>query len=105
MKTRRTRSLSPERAEIAEERIGILFKLAEKELKNPERSRRYVELARKIGTRCNVRLTPEQKRKFCKKCNQLLIPKKTCEVVESKKNLVGMKCLRCGSVYKKSKKI
>ena len=102
MKRQRTRNLSPERLKIAKERIEILFNLAEKELKNPERGRRYVELARKIGMRCNVRLTPEQKRKFCKKCNQLLIPKKTCEIkTNPQKKLMEIKCLNCGSVYKK----
>ncbi len=102
MKRRVTRSLPPEKSKIAKERIEILFNLAEKELKkNPERSRRYVELARKIGMRCNVRLTPEQKRKFCKKCNQLLIPKKTCEIINPKKKLMEIKCLNCGYVFKK----
>ena len=103
MKRRRTRSLSPEKARIAKERIDILFNLAEKELKkNPERSRRYVELARKIGMRCNVRLTKEQKIKFCKKCNQLLTTKKTAKTkVNPQKKLMEIKCLNCGSVYRK----
>lgn len=103
MKRRRTRSLSPERIKIAKERIDILFNLAEKELeKNPERSRRYVELARNIGKRCNIRLTTEQKRSICKKCNQLLIPKKTCEIkVDSQKKFMEIKCLNCGYVLKK----
>jgi len=103
MKRRRTRSLSPEKVKIAKERIDILFNLAEKELKkNPERSRRYVELVRKIGMRCNVRLTREQKRKFCKKCNQLLISKKSCKIkVGPQKKFMGIKCLNCGSVYRK----
>ena len=42
---------------IAGERIDILLGLAGKEAKkHPERARRYVELARKIGMRYNVRL-------------------------------------------------
>jgi ribonuclease P protein subunit RPR2 len=100
---KRTRSISPERVKIAKERIDILFKLAEKELKkNPKRSRRYIELARRIGMRCNVRLTPEQRRNFCKKCNQLLIPKKTCIVeVNSQGKLIKIKCLNCGFLYRK----
>ena len=102
MKRQRTK-LSPGRVKIAKERIEILFNLAEKELeRNPERSRRYVELARKIGKRCNVRLTKEQKRKFCKKCNQLLIPKKTCEIkVGPQKKIMEIRCLNCGYVFKK----
>ena len=99
MKRRRTRSLSPERVKIAKERIDILFNLAEKELKNSKRSRRYVKLARKIGKRYNVRLTTGQKRKFCKECNQLLIPKKTCEIkIDSNKKFMKIKCRNCGNV-------
>jgi len=95
-----TRNLSPERVKIAKERIEILFNLAEKELeKNPERGRRYVEIARKIGTRCNVRLTTEQKSKFCKKCNQLLIPKRTSRIkIDPNKKFIEIKCMNCGSV-------
>jgi len=49
---------------IARERILILLDLAEKEFKkHPERSRRYVELARKISLRYNVRLSKQLKRK------------------------------------------
>jgi len=105
MEKRIIRSLSPEKVKIAKERIDILFDLAEKELKgNPNRSRRYVELARNIGKRCNVRLTLEQKRNFCKNCNQLLIPKKTCEIeVDPQQKLMKIKCLNCNSVYKKPK--
>jgi len=103
MKRRGTRSLSPEKVKIAKERVDILFNLAEKEFKkHPERSKRYVELARKIGMRCNVRLTKKQKKKFCKKCNQLLVPKKTCKIkIDSNKKLMEIKCLNCGSVYRR----
>lgn len=101
MKKRKKRNLSPERIKIAKERINILFDLAEKELKTPERSRRYVELARTIGMRCNIRLTKGQKRKFCKKCNQLLIPEKTSEIkYVSGKKFMKIKCMNCGSVYR-----
>jgi ribonuclease P protein subunit RPR2 len=102
MKRRIKRNLSPEKAKIAEERIVILLKLAEKELeKNPERSRRYVELARNIGKRCNIRLTKGQKSKFCKNCNQLLIQRKTSETkVDSKGKFIEIKCMNCGSAYR-----
>lgn len=102
MKGRGKSSLSPERVRIAKERIDILFNLAEKELRrNPERSRRYVELARKIGMRCNLRLTKRQKRSFCKECNQLLIPRRTSKVeVDTNKKLKIIKCLNCGKIYR-----
>lgn len=94
--------LSDDKAKIAMDRIDILFNLAEKEFeKQPERSRRYVELARKIGMKCNLRLTVEQKRKFCKNCNQLLIPKESCEIkIDRSKKLMERKCLNCGSIYR-----
>jgi ribonuclease P protein subunit RPR2 len=87
---------------IAKERIGILLDLAKKEFKNhPERCKKYVELARKIGKRYNVRLTKEQKRNFCKKCNQLLIPNETSEtIIDSRKKVVNIKCINCSYIYK-----
>lgn len=90
------------RMRIAKERIEKLLNLAKKEFKTkPERSKKYIELARKIGKRYNVRLTKEQKRSFCKKCNQLLIPSKTSEVrLDSKKKLIIIKCTKCGNIYK-----
>lgn len=103
-KMKRIRKKQPvERMKIARERIEILFGLAKTNYKtHPERSKRYIELARKIGKRYNVRLTKEQKMSFCKKCNQLLIPKKTCEIkVGSQKKLMEIKCLNCGYVFKK----
>jgi ribonuclease P protein subunit RPR2 len=85
---------------IARERIEILFKLAEEWVdSHPERSRRCIELARKIGLRYNIRFPKELKRKFCKNCNTLLIPGKTSSIRVSKKNLI-VKCLNCNKIYK-----
>ena len=52
--------------EIAETRIKKLFKLAEEELKkgNLDRTRRYIHLARKIGTKCQYTLPKELKKKI-----------------------------------------
>lgn len=87
---------------IAKERIQILFSLAEKEFKkHPERSRRYIQLARKIGLRYNVRLSKELKRKFCKNCNSLLIPGKTEQVrIDSKNKVIVRTCLSCNRIYR-----
>lgn len=87
---------------IAKERIERLFNLAKVNLENhPERSKKYVELARKIGKRYNVRFTKEQKRSFCKKCNQLLVHNKTSETeVDSRKKFIIIKCTNCGSIYR-----
>ncbi|MCD6402785.1 MAG: ribonuclease P [Candidatus Aenigmarchaeota archaeon] len=87
---------------IALERIITLFELAKKELDiHPERSRRYVELLRKIGLRYNVRLPKDIKRSICKECNTILIPGKTAKVrLDSKKKTVIIKCLECGKIYR-----
>lgn len=87
---------------IAKERIQILLSLAEKEFKkHPERSKRYVELARKIGLRYNIRLPKQLKRKFCKKCNSLLIPGLTSRIrIDSKKKILTVKCLKCEKIYR-----
>jgi len=86
---------------IAEKRIKILFKLAEEELKkeNFDRVRRYVELARKIGMKAQYTIPRELKRKFCKKCNMLLIPGKTCMVRLNKKTkTINIKCFNCNNI-------
>jgi ribonuclease P protein subunit RPR2 len=87
-------------SKIARERIDILLGLAEKELKRHfDRSRRYVELARKIALRYNIRLAKEQKRKFCKNCNTLFVPGITSQVRVDKKFII-IKCLKCDKIYR-----
>ncbi len=85
---------------IAKERILILLDLAKKELKkHPERSKRYVELARKIALRYNIRLK-KLKRTFCKNCNIILIPGYTSQVrLDSKKKVLKVKCTNCQKIY------
>lgn len=86
---------------IARERIRILLRLAFENIKtHPERSRRYIELLRKIGLRTNVRLK-KLKRLFCKNCNTLLIPGFTARVRLSKNHkTVNVTCLYCGKTYR-----
>src|SRR2546428_4041026 len=96
----RVRSKKPDfQAKLARGRIQILFDLAEKELKkHPERSRRYVELARKIGLRYNIRLG-KIKKEFCKKCNTLLKPSLTSKVrIDSQKKVIETVCLNCNQI-------
>jgi ribonuclease P protein subunit RPR2 len=88
--------------EIAKERIFILFNLAEKEFKkHPERSKRYIQLARKIGLRYNVRLPRELKKAFCKNCDILLKPGITSQVrLDKSSKTVNTICLNCKRVYR-----
>jgi len=85
---------------IARERIRILFEEADKAFKeHPERSKRYVELAKKIGMRYNVRIPRELKRKFCKKCLSYLKPGVNCRIrTRRDKQAVIVTCLVCGHV-------
>jgi len=87
---------------IAQERIEILFKLAQEEFdKHPERSKRYLELIDKIRMRVNLRLTKEQKKKFCKKCHTLWIKGKTLKIEKGAKNQPDKYiCKACGTERK-----
>ncbi len=87
--------------DIAKERIGILLSLAKKCYgQNPDRSRRYVWLARKIGLRYNFRLK-EMKRDFCKKCNTILTPGKTSDTnLDSKTGTIVIKCKNCNYIFR-----
>lgn len=91
---------------IASERISILFDLARRQLsKNPDRSRRYVGLARKIGMRYKVRLDGRTKSGFCKKCSTLLVPGRTSTVrLDSGKGAVSVKCMNCDYSFRKTYK-
>ena len=81
---------------IAEERIVLLLDSAEQNFKtHPDRTQRYVSLARLIGMRYRVRLTRDQKRKFCKHCYQYLVPGNNCRV-RIKGGVVLRTCFVCG---------
>ncbi len=86
---------------IAAERIEALFGLAEEEghKGNLARADRYVELARKIGMRYNVRLPSAYKRRVCHECHAYLLPPKTARVRVGGSRLVTT-CLRCGAVMR-----
>ncbi|MBI5680062.1 MAG: ribonuclease P [Methanobacterium sp.] len=93
---------------IASERIDILFKLAEESFeKRPDRSDRYVEMAKNIVTKYNLRMPRIWKRRFCKNCNKFLKPGSNCQI-RLKDSSVTIKCLECGNIvnipYIKEKK-
>ena len=85
---------------IALERIKILFEEAEKEFKkNPERSNRYVEIARKISMKTKTKIPSELKRKFCKYCKKYLVPGVNLRVRMNKSRVI-YNCLNCGKVMR-----
>jgi ribonuclease P protein subunit RPR2 len=86
--------------ELVLERIRILFEQAEKSFRgHSERSKRYVEMALKLSTRYNVRLSPDIKRRFCKSCKSLLVPGVNSRVRTSpSQGAVIITCKECGHV-------
>lgn len=81
---------------IAKERINILFKEADKAAKNKkiEMANRYINIARKIGMRYNVRISTELRRKFCRKCKKFLYPNLSSNEKEEKGFLIIV-CKNC----------
>ncbi len=86
---------------IALERMVVLFGLAEKEALqgHAPRARRYVDLARKIGMRYNVRVPPEFKRRFCKECLAYFVPGVNARVRVGRGRVV-VTCLACGAIQR-----
>jgi len=101
MGERRQRSgrRSRENAQIASERMAILFREAERAAREgaQELSERYVILARSIGMRYNVRLPAGLKRRACQKCGAFLVPGKNLRVRFRNGKSVRT-CLKCGNI-------
>jgi ribonuclease P protein subunit RPR2 len=106
----RQQSGKPEwQKKTALERIKKLFEQAEKEFgKHPERSNRYVQMARKIAMRYNIQIPKTLKRRFCKSCYSYLVPGTNCTVrTNTKQHAVIITCFECKNVsrhpYRKEK--
>ncbi len=86
---------------IAMERIEALFALAEREGFQGHfgRADRYVELARRIGMRYNVRLPSAFKRRVCSGCHAYLLPPTTARVRIGESRVVTT-CLKCGTIMR-----
>lgn len=81
---------------IALERIYRLFELAEKmQPKEPELSKRYVALARKISSKNKATIPWELKKCFCKKCGAYLKKGKNSKETKQEPFLL-VKCIECG---------
>lgn len=86
---------------IARERIDILFTEALKAALagNAARANRYVELARRIGMRYNVRIPQAHRRRFCKVCYAYLLPGRTATVRVGSGRVVAH-CHACGATMR-----
>jgi ribonuclease P protein subunit RPR2 len=81
--------------DLSMQRIERLFELASREhALHPERSDRYVEIARKICLRLRVRMPQSLKRKMCKHCGCFLSPGFTR--TRLREGVLTATCLRCG---------
>lgn len=81
--------------ELARERIERLFLLAEEEhLRRPDRSDRYVAIARRMGMRMRVRIPRRLKRRVCKGCRCYLSPGRTR--VRLRDGIMTVTCAECG---------
>ncbi|HII07933.1 MAG TPA: ribonuclease P [Methanotrichaceae archaeon] len=81
--------------DLARQRIERLFVLAEEEhVLHPERSDRYVALARKMGMRMRVRIPRRLKRRICKGCRCYLSPERTR--LRLRDGVLTVTCTECG---------
>jgi ribonuclease P protein subunit RPR2 len=82
--------------DMALQRIQRLFELASHEFKmHPERSNRYVKLARRIAMRYRVRMPRELKRQMCKHCHAYLVQGVTART-RLQDARITTTCLSCG---------
>ena len=92
--------------DVARQRIERLFVLAEEEhVLHPERSDRYVALARRMGMRMRVRIPRRLKRRVCGGCGCYLSPERAR--VRLHDGIVTVTCTECGEQtrypYRKSR--
>jgi len=96
--TMKERSKNPLTKTIAKERIEVLFRQARESFHgHPERSNRYVELARRIAMRQRVRIDHEFRRQYCHHCYAFLVPGQNMRVRVHRGNVV----VTCGICNKK----
>jgi len=89
------RSKTPATKQVARERISVLFAQARLAFpEHPERSNRYVAIARRIAMRQRVRIDRGFRRQFCHHCYAFLVPGKNMRVRVHRGNVV-ITCLEC----------
>ena len=96
--------MRPSQRKIALERMRILINSAVSNARtDPQLSRRHAMLARRIGTRHNIRMPYELRIVFCKKCKSFIAPgiDSRIRVGRSAVKSVRITCSLCGHVYRK----
>ncbi len=84
---------------IAEARVAHLFRLAAQESAGApsDLPDRYVRLARRIGSRYNVRLGPEYRNLYCRGCSAYWVEGRTVRT-RLRLGRTVRTCLRCGRI-------
>jgi ribonuclease P protein subunit RPR2 len=83
--------------QIAQDRIADLFGLADAEGRGGESilADRYIVLARRIGMRYNVRMLPEYRELYCRRCSAYWVEGRTLRTRLRRGRRVQT-CLHCG---------
>jgi len=84
---------------IALKRVHILFGLAKEVIReDPELAQRYVQIARKIAMRTQLRLPKEYRRLICRKCKSFILPGVNCRIriQQRREPHMVITCLNCG---------
>jgi len=83
---------------IARDNIEELFRQAEETFDSSSKlADRYVELALKIRDKAKVKLTKDEKRRFCKKCHSYLKPGNNC-TARVKNKVLLLHCKTCDNI-------
>lgn len=90
---------SKEVEQIARERIEILFEEAQRAVSRGkgERAKRYVVMARRLGTRYNVSIPGRLRRWVCPSCGAFLVPGVNATTRLRPQRIV-ISCKACGAV-------
>ncbi|MFZ0892818.1 MAG: hypothetical protein WB778_06715 [Thermoplasmata archaeon] len=83
--------------QIAQDRISDLFGLADAEVRSGGSglADRYIVLARRIGMRYNVRMLPEYRDLYCRRCSSYWVESRTVRTRLRRGRRVQT-CLQCG---------
>jgi len=86
---------------IAKERIRTLYRQAESTYPtDPHRAQRYIDLAKKIGTRNRVHIPRDLRRRTCRNCGSFLVPgaSSRTRIRQRREPHVATTCLNCGHI-------
>ncbi len=79
--------------------VAALFEQA---VMHPD-ARKLITAARKLAARSRTKIPVQWRRRFCRKCNVILVPGRNCRI-RNKKAIIVSTCLECGNIRRLSKK-